>query len=221
MKASRKTAILLGATGLTGGILLERLIKNEQYEKIKLFSRTSIGFKNDKIEEHLIDLLALEKYGALCTGDVIFCCIGTTKSKTPDTETYKKIDFGIPVAAAKLAKQNKIHTLIIISALGADATSSVFYNRVKGEMENAVLAENVKNTFILQPSLIGGHRSEKRAGEWLFKQVMKVFNFLLVGTLAKYKSIKPQTIAEAMMWLAQNDFEMVKIESDQIKEIGT
>jgi len=221
MKASKKTAILLGATGLTGGILLELLIKHNQYEKIKLFSRTSVGFENEKIEEHLIDLLELEKYSALFTGDAIFCCIGTTKSKTPNTETYKKIDFGIPVAAAKLAKQNKIKTLIIISALGANPQSSVFYNKIKGEMENAVLAETIKNTYILQPSLIGGHRSEKRAGEWLFKQVMKVFNFMLLGSLAKYKSIEPRTIAEAMIWLANNHFEMIKIESDQIKKIGT
>ena len=221
MKESRKTAILLGATGLTGGILLDLLLKNDTYAKIKLFSRSSIGFTHEKMEEHLIDLLALETHSALFTGDDIFCCIGTTKSKTPDKDTYKKIDFGIPVAAAKLAKQNKISTLIIISALGADAKSSVFYNKIKGEMENAVLAENVKNTTILQPSLIGGHRSEKRLGEWLFKQVMKVFNFILIGTLAKYKSIEPQTIAEAMIWLANNDCEMIRIESDQIKKIGT
>ncbi|MDP5230856.1 MAG: NAD(P)H-binding protein [Cellulophaga sp.] len=221
MKPLKKSAILLGATGLTGRILLDLLLKDDVYEKIKLFSRTSIGFTHPKIEEHLIDLLQLENYGKAFTGHEVFCCIGTTKKKTPDNETYRKIDFGIPVAAAKLAKQNNINTIIIISALGADAKSAVFYNKIKGEMENAVIAEKIANTHILQPSLIGGDRSEKRVGEWLFKQVMKVLGFMLVGNLAKYKTIEPETIAKAMLWLANNSYENLKIESDQIKKIGS
>ncbi len=220
MNNTKKTAILLGATGLTGGILLDLLLKNETYTKVKLFSRTSVGFTHPKIEEHLIDLLQLENYSTDFTGDEIFCCIGTTKKKSPDKETYKKIDFGIPVAAAKLAKQNNINAIIIISALGADAKSSVFYNQIKGEMENAVIAQKIKITYILQPALIGGKRSEKRAGEWIFKQVMKVFNVMLVGNLAKYKTIEPETIAKAMLWLANNPYHEVKIESDVLKKIG-
>jgi uncharacterized protein YbjT (DUF2867 family) len=216
----QKTAILLGATGLTGGIILDLLLKNDSYNKVKLFSRTSVGFTHPKIEEHLIDLLQLEKYSSDFTGDEIFCCIGTTKKKTPDKETYKKIDFGIPVAAAKLAHQNNINTIIIISALGADAKSSVFYNQIKGKMENAVIAQKIKITYILQPALIGGERAEKRVGEWIFKQVMKVFNVMLVGNLVKYKSIKPETIAKAMLWLANNPYHELKIESDVLKKIG-
>jgi uncharacterized protein YbjT (DUF2867 family) len=216
----QKTAILLGATGLTGGIILDLLLKNDSYNKVILFSRTSVGFTHPKIEEHLIDLLQLEKYSSDFTGDEIFCCIGTTKKKTPDKETYKKIDFGIPVAAAKLAHKNNINTIIIISALGADAKSSVFYNQIKGKMENAVIAQKIKTTYILQPALIGGERAEKRVGEWIFKQVMKVFNVMLVGNLAKYKSIEPETIAKAMLWLANNPYHELKIESDVLKKIG-
>ncbi|QXP56781.1 NAD(P)H-binding protein [Cellulophaga sp. HaHa_2_95] len=219
MKRKDKTAIILGATGLTGGLLLERLLHDERYEKIKLFSRSSVAIKNPKIEEHLVDLLALEEHTANFTADEVFCCIGTTKKKTPDNETYRKIDYGIPVAAAKAAKNNGINTFIVISALGASAKSNVFYNKVKGEMEEAVLEQEMTRTFILQPSLIGGDRTEKRTGEWLFKQVMKVVDVLLVGPLKKYRTIAPDTLAAAMIWLANNEYKEARIASDRIKTL--
>ncbi|HET8802964.1 MAG TPA: NAD(P)H-binding protein, partial [Aequorivita sp.] len=116
----KKTAIILGATGLTGSILLEKLLQDASFLKIKLFSRSSVEKSSPKIEEHLIDMFQLENHSEAFTADVVFCCIGTTKAKTPDKETYKKIDYGIPVTAAKLAKQNGIETFIVISAMGAD-----------------------------------------------------------------------------------------------------
>lgn len=219
MKANSKTAILIGATGLTGGLVLNALINDNRYHKIKLFSRSLVGISNPKIKEHLIDLLRLDEYASDFTGDEVFCCIGTTKKRTPNNETYRKIDYGIPVTAAKMAKSNGIESYIVISALGANAKSSVFYNKIKGEMEEAVLAQKIARTFILQPSLIGGDRTEKRTGEWIFKQVMKVVNILLVGYLKKYRSIEPITIARAMVWLANNEYSKVKIESDEIKTL--
>jgi uncharacterized protein YbjT (DUF2867 family) len=219
MKTKDKTAIILGATGLTGGLILKSLLLDDQYQKIKLFSRSSVGITAPKIEEFLIDLLCLEEHKDVFTADVVFCCIGTTKKKSPDKESYKKIDYGIPVAAAKIAKSNGITTFIVISALGANAKSTVFYNKVKGEMEDAVLEQEIPRTFILQPSLIGGDRAEKRGGEWVFKQVMKVVDILLVGSLKKYKTIAPETIAKAMLWLADNKYDQAKIESDKIKTL--
>ena len=129
-----KTAIILGATGLTGRILLKKLIADTSYEKITLFSRRSVGNTSKKVEEHLINLLRLEEYKDQFIGDEVFCCIGTTASKTKDKKNYKAIDYGIPVNAAKLAIQNNIKTFIVISSMGANASSSIFYNRTKGEM---------------------------------------------------------------------------------------
>lgn len=215
-----KTAIILGATGLTGGLLLEKLLEDERYQKIKLFSRTSIGKTHPKIEEHLIDLMELEKYADLFSADEVFCCVGTTASKTPDKETYKKIDYGIPVAAAKLSKTNTINTFIVVSALGADSNSRVFYNRIKGQMETAVLAQQIKKTHILQPSLISGHRNERRLGEWIGKQAMKLLNTIMIGSLKKYRSIHPEKIVTTMVWLANADFKEIRIESDHIQRIA-
>jgi uncharacterized protein YbjT (DUF2867 family) len=215
-----KTAILLGATGLTGGILLEKLLNDPEYEKIILFSRSSVKIENSKIEEHLVDLFQLEKYKEQFKADQVFCCIGTTKSKTPNEETYRKIDYGIPVAAAKLCKENGISTFAVISALGANPDSGMFYNKIKGEMQRDVLAQKIKNTFIFQPSLIAGDRGDKRFFENFAKQAMKILNYALIGPLKKYRSIHPETIARAMIIVSNKGYEKSVIESDEIKKIA-
>ncbi len=215
-----KTAIILGATGLTGSTLLQKLLEDPRYDKIKLFSRSAIGVKNDKIEEHLIDLFELEKYEAEFTGDEVHCCIGTTQAKTPDEETYHKIDYGIPVSAAKLAKKNGITRFLVISSLGADPKSNFFYNQTKGEMERDVLAEEIPETYIFQPSLIGGKREEKRPFEAIWKKVMSVGDHLLVGPLKKYRSIHPNKIADAMIYVANHKYSATRIESREIIEIA-
>lgn len=219
MKAEAKIAIILGATGLTGGILLEKLLEDNRYTRVKLFSRTAIGFSHPKIEEYLGDLLQMEKFKNDFFGDEVFCCIGTTKAKTPSGEMYRKIDSGIPVAAAQLCKSNNIPTYLVISSLGANPKSGVAYNRLKGEMECAVLESGIPKIHFLRPSLIDGKREEKRAGEWWAKQFMKVLNLVMVGPLEKYRSIKPETIASAMIWLANTQYGQVYIESDQIKKL--
>ncbi len=214
----KKTAIILGATGLTGSLLLKKLLKDPAFEKIILFARSSAGENSQKIEEHLIDMFQLENYSQAFKADVVFCCIGTTKAKTPDNETYKKIDYGIPVTAARLAKQNGIETFIVISAMGADENSGIFYNKTKGEMQRDVLKQQIKNTYILQPSLIAGDRDENRLGEKIATFFMKIFGFLVPK---KYKMIKAETIAEAMLILAKQDYSEKIITSEKIKEIAT
>ena len=212
----KKTAILLGASGLTGGLLLELLLSDPDYAKIKLFSRKNSGITHPKIEEHVANLLHLENDSAEFTGDVVFCCIGTTKAKTPDETEYRAIDYGIPVAAAQLAKLNKISTFIAISALGANVKSPVFYNRIKGEMEQSVMALGIPRTFLLEPSLISGDRKEVRIGETMGIYLMKIINPLLFGTLKKYRSIAPQDIAKAMWYLSKNEYSKTIVPSDAI-----
>lgn len=215
-----KTAIILGATGLVGGIVLEKLLKDNRYDKIKLFSRSSVERNNPKIEEHLIDLFEIEKVSENFTADEVYCCVGTTKSKTPDEDTYRKVDYGIPVSAAKIAKKNNIKTFLVISALGADPGSKLFYNRTKGEMERDVLKQGIPKTYIFQPSLIAGERDEKRLMEEVAKKAMKVGNYLLQGPLKKYRSIHPEAIAKAMIYVANYPYSASRIESKEIQEIA-
>ncbi len=215
-----KTAILLGATGLTGGILLQELLKDSRYVKIILFSRSSVKIKDSKIEEHLVDLFQLENYREEFKADQVFCCIGTTKSKTPNEETYRRVDYGIPVSAARLCKENGISIFAVISTLGANPKSRLFYSKTKGEMQRDVLAQNIENTYIFQPSLIAGDRGEKRFYENFANQVMKFLNFTLIGPLKKYRSIHPEIIARAMLIVANKGCKKSIIESEEINKIA-
>ncbi|WP_026932987.1 NAD(P)H-binding protein [Christiangramia echinicola] len=217
----QKSAIILGATGLTGSILLNRLVDDDRYRKVKVFSRNHVRRKHEKIEEYLIDLFELEQFGELFKADEVFCCIGSTQKKTPDNDTYRMVDFGIPATAAKLSKHNKIETFQVISAMGADEDSRIFYNRIKGEMEGAVMDQKIKNTYILRPSLIGGNRDENRPFEFIWKKIMNFGDHLLVGKLKKYRSIHPETIVDAMVFLANNEYKSGKIQNDEIKTIAT
>ena len=215
-----KTAIVLGATGLTGRHLVEELLKNENYSKVSLFSRSKFGKEHPKLKEQLVDVLKLESYKDDFKAHDVFCCVGTTKSKTPDKSLYKKIDYGIPVTAAKLAAKNDAECFVVISAMGADANSSIFYNRTKGEMEQDVMEKNIPNIYIFRPALIDGDREEKRIFERIAMHTFKLFNFMLIGKLKKYRSIKSENIAKAMMQVANFRYNASIIKSDKINELA-
>ena len=217
----KKTAIILGATGFVGNRLLQKLIEDDRYEAIKLFSRSKIEGLSIKVKQFIGDILDLEQFSDDFTGNDVFCCIGTTAKKTPDKALYKKIDYGIPVAASKLAKVNHIDTFLVISAIGADKNSNVFYNKIKGLMEHDVLQQNLKSTYILRPALIGGERDENRTLEKMGLVVFKLIQPVLVGKLKKYRIVNAETIAQAMIHLAnsKNHSEGI-ITSDHINTLG-
>jgi len=218
---NQKTAIILGATGLTGRLLLRKLITDDSYTSIKLFSRKASGNTAPKIKEFVGDMLQLEHFKNDFTADEVFCCIGTTSAKTKDRAVYKAIDFGIPFAASKLAKENDIPTYLVVSAMGANSKSKIFYNRTKGEMEQAVLNQKIPNTYILRPSLILGERDEKRFGESLGAVLLKLTNVFLIGSLKKYRAIEADCIAEAMISLAKSNHNTPIVESDIIQKLGS
>jgi len=217
----KKTAIILGASGLTGGLLLEKLIVDDRYESIKWFSRSSIKGLPNKVKQYIGNLLELEQFKNDFTGDEVYCCIGTTAKKTPDKSLYRAIDYGIPVAAAKLSKENGIKTFLVVSAMGANKKSSVFYNRTKGEMEQGVLDQGIQKTAILRPSLIGGDRDERRVLEKIGLVVFKIIQPLFIGPLKKYKIVNADCIAQAMLNIANTTSNTnVIITSDDIKQLA-
>lgn len=217
----KKTAIILGATGLVGGLLLEELIKDQNYDIIKLFSRKKTKIRSDKIQEFISQTLDLSVYKDDFVGDEVFCCVGTTAKKTKDKIAYERIDCGIPTQAAKLAKTNGIKTFLVISAIGANPKSFIFYNKTKGKMEENVLEQNIKNTYILRPSLIYAKRNEKRFLEDMGNKIFDFINPFMIGFLRKYKPIKASSIANAMHNLAQEKPNKNIITSDEIKTTKT
>lgn len=212
-----KTAIILGATGLTGSILLKKLIEDDRYETIKLFARSKIEGMPSKVVQHVGNMLELDSFQKDFIADEVFCCIGTTAKKTPDKTLYKAIDYGIPVNAATLSKKNNIDTFLVVSALGANAQSNIFYNKTKGEMERDVLSQNIQNTFILQPSIIGGDRNETRIGEKIGLVLFKIFQPLFIGKLKKYQLTEAEHIAQTMLNLANSTSKTQIITSENIK----
>lgn len=220
MDQENLTAIILGATGLVGENLLEKLLMDEKYREVRIFTRRSVGIEHPRLKEFVVDLFELDKYQEEFQGDVVFVCIGTTKKKTPDKNEYRKVDYGIPAAAASLAAKNGCKKFLVVSSLGANARSKVFYTKTKGQMQEAVLKENIPQTFIFQPSLITGDRNEVRFGESFGEKLMKIFDPLLSGSWKKYRSIEAATIAKAMYLVAQNGYDKEYITSDDIQEIA-
>lgn len=220
MEQEKDSAILLGATGLVGNHLLKRLLEDDHYSQVKVFTRRPVGISHPKLTEVIADLFELEDYQEQFNADVVFVCIGTTKKKTPDQEIYRKVDYGIPNSASKLAAQNNIKKFLVVSALGADANARIFYSRTKGEMEEAVLKRNIPMTYIFQPALIKGDRQEVRLGESAVEKLMKVIDPLLFGSWKKYRSIQAATIAAAMHIVSKHGFNATRIPSDEIQDIA-
>lgn len=210
-------AVILGATGLTGNHLLQLLLDDKDFEKVTILTRKSVNINHPKLEERIIDLLDLSKHIELFKTDVVFCCIGTTKAKTPNMDLYRAIDYGIPVEAAKIAKQQNVSKFIVISALGANPNSRMYYSKFKGEMQRDVLAENIPETYFVQPSLIVGDRKENRKSEETAEKVMRVLDFIIPK---KYKVIEAKDIAKSMQNLAKKKYEQNIITSDLIREIA-
>jgi uncharacterized protein YbjT (DUF2867 family) len=217
----KKSAIPLGATGLTGSYVLKKLLNNSNYTEIIVFSRRPLDIEDQKLKVIECDLLNLEEQKDLFKADEVYVCIGTTNNKTPNKKLYREIDFGIPVTTAQLCRENRIDNLVIMSSLGANSKSSVFYPKTKGEMEESVLEMEIQNTYLLRPAMIMGPRKEKRMGEALGKMITFLIHPLLVGSLKKYKGIHTDTIAQAMINLCNGKKYSEKIiESNAIWDIA-
>ena len=194
-----KRVIEAGASGLVGCELLNLLLDNDKIDEVVALVRRPLPLPNIKLVQILTNFDSLGEIKNDLKGDALYCCLGTTKNKTPDESDYRKVDHDYPVALAKLASENKVSQFHLISALGADPNSGIFYNKLKGETERDIKEIPFRAIYIYQPSLLTGHRKEKRPVEKLAISLMKIINPLLAGSLKKYKSIQAITVAKAMI----------------------
>jgi uncharacterized protein YbjT (DUF2867 family) len=213
-----KKAIIAGASGLIGSKLLNILLQQPNYDEVLILVRKELPVKHKKLVQLVIDFDRLDEYSPAITGYVVFCCLGSTRKKTPDLEVYRRIDHDYPLKLAQLAKQNGVEQYHLVSALGANSHSSNFYLKMKGETEADIQITGLKCLHIYEPSLITGEREENRAGERIITALMKIVDPLLIGSLKKYRSIPAQTIALAMFNESLKNEEGIFIHpSDKIK----
>ena len=217
----KKTAIVLGASGLIGSNLLPLLLENSNFESIKIFVRKTLPVQHPKLLQILTNFEDLEAVKNEIKADVIFCCLGSTKSKTPDLKQYRKIDHDYPIYFAEEGLKNGLTEYHLVSALGANSKSSNFYTKMKGETENAIKVLDISSLYIYQPSFLKGNRTEKRLGEKIALFVMKLTDPLLMGSLKKYKTIAAEVVAKAMINESiKNKKGIFVLESDKIKELA-
>ena len=214
-----KTALLFGASGLVGSHVLSQLISNNNYSKIKLFVRSSIDISDPKIEIIQTDFNNLENHREDIKGDDCFFCIGTTKKNSPDKNEYQRIELNIPKQVAQIAKSNNIKSYFFVSSGYANSKSSGDYLKYKGLVEEEILNLGFSKTGILRPSFILGNRKEFRLGEKIGIIIFKLLNPLFVGPLRKMRSIHSETIAIAMIKLANENIDQKIFESDQISDL--
>lgn len=221
MNPQSKTALIAGSTGLTGGYLLNLLLESPNYNKVISLVRKPTGKTDNKLEESVIDFEKLDSEIADLKADDVFICLGTTIKKAKTQENFKKVDLEYPITIAKTLKQNGARQLAVVSAMGANSKSKIFYNRTKGQMEVALEKVGYKNLFILQPSLLMGNRSEFRLGEKIGQKVMCIVDPLMVGPAKKYRSINAYDVAYAMLALCNGSLSGInRVESEDIKEIA-
>jgi uncharacterized protein YbjT (DUF2867 family) len=216
----KRTAMLFGATGLVGSHLLEILIKEKEYAKIILFSRKPVKAVSPKIKEIITDFRDLKQLeGNFKSGD-LFCCLGTTIKKAKSKESFRQVDFDLPVVLASVASGKTLNRFVGISSIGANAESRNFYLRTKGEMEQAVRGILGEKAVFVRPSILLGMRNEHRFGEILGKWFTVLLSPVLVGKLSRYKGIQASDVARAMIYLALHGTESSIIESDQLQKLS-
>ena len=214
-----KTAIVFGSTGLIGGHLVNQLIQDNYYTKVKVFVRSQTSINNEKVEVINIDFNNLGNHKTEITGDDCFFCIGTTKQNSPDKNDYQKVELDIPKEIAQIAKANSVNSFIFISSIYANPTSSGNYVKFKGLVEEELKRLNFSKLGILRPSFLMGKRKENRVGEKIGILTFSALSPLLFGPFKKMRPISSENVAKAMIKIAKENLQKITFESDEILKL--
>jgi len=215
-----KTALLFGATGLVGRELLKRLSNDPHYSQLNVFVRRKMTIKLLNVEVIELNFEKLNESASQISGDDCFCALGTTMKKAGSREAFRKVDFDLVVDIAKLARQNGVKRFIVVSSIGADAASSNFYLKTKGEMEEALKELSFEQLIIVRPSILLGKRNEFRFGERIGIFLARILSPFMLGPLKKYRAVHAKTVARAMIKLANSSVKKTIYESRELFEIA-
>jgi uncharacterized protein YbjT (DUF2867 family) len=197
-----KTALVIGATGLVGEQLVLLLLDHPEFEKVVVFGRRKSGLDHPKLEEKLIDFDQPESWKDSVKGDVAFSSLGTTIKTAKTKENQYKVDFTYQYEFARAASQNAVPAYVLVSSLGADSKSSVFYSRMKGELDEAVAKLPFRKTIIVRPSILDGNRKEKRPMEKISLAIMRGLTKIV---LKKYRPTPVDLLAARMISLSLDE----------------
>lgn len=212
-----KTAIVAGGSGLIGSNVLDLLLNDDRYSRVISIGRRKLDISHPKLDQQTVDFDHLENVDL--SSDDVFCCLGTTIKKAGSQSNFRKVDFNYPHNVAERARECGASNFLLVSSLGADPKSKIFYNQIKGETEQVITQFQYKKTHIFRPSILLGARSEFRLGETIGKVVMVAFSLLLLGPLKNYKAIKGSTVAAAMLHFAnQQEVGLFVHESAELKQ---
>lgn len=198
---AKRSALVVGATGFVGTELVKLLCNSVEYDSVKIIVRRQVTYSHPKLEVLVrdFDKIMQEDMGE---AQDVFCCLGTTIKKAGSREAFQKVDFEYPRTIAALAKKQMIEHFIMITAIGANEKSWFHYNRVKGMIENELIAMDFPRLSILRPSLLTGNREEFRLGEKVGEVILKMIEPVLAGSARKYRSISGEQVAFAMKAIA-------------------
>ncbi len=212
--------MLAGASGLVGSHCLGLLLANAAYGRVHVLVRTQLPIVHPNLVQHCIDFDRLEHELGVDQVDDVYCCLGTTIRKAGSQSAFRRVDFDYPVALARAVAQRGATRFLLVSALGADAGSSVFYNRVKGEVERAVAAIGIPHVCCFRPSLLLGPRTEFRPGERAGIVLARLIGPVLAGPLARYRAIPAGDVAAAMVYVALHGYDGASVESERIASLA-
>lgn len=197
-----KTALIVGATGLIGKQLLQLLLNSERYGTVIALVRQELPVQHPKLQQVKVDFEKLSERAAAYKPDDVFCCLGTTMAKAKSKENFYQVDFYYPLLLAKTNHAAGAKQYMLVSALGANSESKIYYNQVKGEVEEAIRKVGFETVHIFRPSLLLGPREEQRTGEDAAKIMYKIFGFLIPK---KYMAIDSAKVARGMLHFASLD----------------
>ncbi len=200
----KKTALVIGSTGLIGKHLVNILLEDSRFEKVVTFSRRSLNVVHPKLTEHIIDFEEVDKWKEQVRGDILFSTLGTTIKLAGSKAAQFKVDFTYQYEMARIAAANKVSCYVLVSSLGADPKSRIFYPRIKGQLDKAVKELGFRKVCIVRPSTLKGERERERKPE---KIVIAATGFAIkiLPFLKKYQPIDANLVARAMINISMDE----------------
>ena len=216
-----RSALVAGGSGLVGNHVLRQLLEDPDYDRVIALTRRPLALTHKKLAQRVVDFDRLAEVADFPRVHDVFCCLGTTLKQAGSQEAFRKVDLTYVAELGRMAVRHRTAQFLVVTALGADPGSRVFYNRVKGEAEEAVRRLQFDGIQIFRPSLLLGARAKRRPAEWIAQVLGPLVGWMLVGPLAKYRPIRAATVARAMVRVAREAPRGAHVyESDAIRRRG-